>query len=85
MSTVTEAAFDVSSKKYFIIGGCFEVPENAERFLNLLKEKGYPASKLSKLGRLTPVCYNGYLTKEDALAELSRIKAHDGNAWLMAK
>lgn len=81
-STVTD---EVSTKKFFIIGGCFQVSENAERFLNLLKEKGYPAAKLTKLGRLTPVCYNGFSSKKEALEELSRIKTVDGNAWLMLR
>ncbi len=81
----TTSSVDVSSKKYFIIGGCFEVPENAERFLQTLLGKGYPAAKLSKLGRLTPVCYNGFATRQEADAELARIKAADPNAWLLAQ
>ena len=82
---VTEKAFDISGKHYFIIGGCFEVAENSERFLQLLKEKGYPAAKLEKLGRLTPVCYNGFASKEEATAELARIKSSDPNVWLMTR
>ena len=76
----------VSRGNFFIIGGCFEVPENATRFAASLREKGYNAEILSeKLGRLSPVCYSSFGSREEALNELAKIHAADPNAWLLVK
>jgi hypothetical protein len=76
----------ITRGNYYIIGGCFEIYSNATRFVATLKSKGYDAAILSEgLGRLHPVCYTSFATREDALAELSRIHSEDPNAWLLSR
>jgi hypothetical protein len=69
---------------YYIIGGCFEVYDNATRFAETLRSKGYSAAIIDKsLGRLHPVAYSTHSTKEEALAELAKVRTQDSNAWLL--
>jgi hypothetical protein len=77
----------VSSGNFYIIGGCFEVYDNATRFVQSLKEKGHNATILNeKLGRLSPVAYtDGFSSMEEALQELAKIHAEDPNAWILSR
>jgi hypothetical protein len=78
---------NVSNGSFYIIGGCFEVYENATRFVTSLREKGHDASILNeKLGRLNPVTYaGGFTSMEAALQELAKIHAEDPNAWILSR
>ena len=72
-------------KQYYIIAGCFEVEQNADNYVQTLKEKGYDnAKKFRKIGRLHAVCFNSYRNHQDALNALRRIQSdYEANAWLM--
>lgn len=77
----------VTSGTYYIVGGCFEVFDNAINFSKMMKSKGYEGIILEKgLGRLSPVCYSSYKNKADAVKALEQIHSStDPNAWLMAR
>ena len=72
--------------RYHVVGGCFAQPENAEKKLNELKSKGYPARQLAIRGRLHPVVYGSYTTRHEALAAMADIRQRDGAAaWLLVR
>jgi len=85
-STVQSQVQSLSKGTFYIVGGCFEVFDNALRFASSMKQKGYSGIILEKgLGRLSPVCYSSFNSREEALKELEKIQAGtDPNAWLLA-
>lgn len=72
---------------YYVIGGCFSVPANADNFLRSLENKGYNAELLVNTAKsnLLHVSYGSSLNKEEAEALLSRVKAQDPAAWMLHK
>jgi cell division septation protein DedD len=68
------------------VGGCFAQPENAERLLLDLREKGYPAQRLPRYGDLHPVAFGSYPDRTAALEALASIR-RDGSAqaWLLVR
>lgn len=80
------ATFKSSTNKkgYYVIGGCFEVEDNAIRFASDLKRKGFSTAILDKrLGRLHPVSYGWFETKEEAIKALQKIKQENSEAWIL--
>lgn len=74
-------------KKYFIIGGAFGVERNAEKFLAVLRKKGYTAERagISPSG-LHMVSYYSTEDKSEALVNLEVIRQNDNpSAWLIRK
>lgn len=72
---------------YHIIGGAFADPNNAEKFVAILREKGYEAQRagLSKSG-LNMVEYFASEDKDEALFNLEMIRKNDNPAaWLLKK
>ncbi|MDQ3100669.1 MAG: SPOR domain-containing protein [Bacteroidota bacterium] len=84
--SVKAKAAIASNGRFHIIGGCFAQEENADRFLNELKGKGFQANRLSKYGDLHPVAFGSYARRSDALEALAAMKA-DGisAAWLLVR
>ncbi|MDX9750474.1 MAG: SPOR domain-containing protein [Flavobacteriales bacterium] len=72
--------------RFHVVGGCFSVEENADRFLTELRAAGHDAVRLPLHKRLHPVAYGSFATREEALGQLARVRA-DGSAaaWLMVK
>lgn len=72
---------------YYVIGGCFSVPANADNFLRKLEEKGYAAELLvnPKKSNLLHVSYGSSADQAEAEALLSRVKAQDPAAWMLIK
>jgi cell division septation protein DedD len=73
------------SQKYYVIGGCFEKEENAEKFLSSLIKKGYDAEKagVTKKGHIR-ISYKSFGEKAPALSYLQRIKTEENEgAWLL--
>lgn len=69
---------------YFIVAGCFKVLENANKYVESLKAKGFNATISGQTdGGLNRVIYNSYSTKEEASAALVEIRKQDANAWLL--
>jgi hypothetical protein len=74
-----------SSSNYFIVAGCFKEINNANRFVEELKVKGFNASICGQSqGGLIRVVYNSYSSKDEARAALIEIHKQDSNAWLLA-
>lgn len=72
--------------RFHVIGGCFAQPENADRLLNELVAKGYPAVRLPKNGDLHPVAFGSYVDRASAQAAMSEIRTSgDGSAWLLVR
>jgi cell division protein FtsN len=83
--TETVQAETVSNPEYYIVGGCFSIEENAEKFMKELKSKGYDASivGVTKTG-LFRVAYCGFSNLVDATNQLEELRsAEDANVWLL--
>lgn len=76
-----------SSKRYYIIGGCFSVEENASKFLNESIAAGYSAEIIGKNPRgLTMVSLFSSADATEAEQQLTSIKSKNpGGAWMMRK
>jgi hypothetical protein len=78
-------AASTERNKYFVIGGCFQIKENAERFLVDLKKKGFANAGLMLPGnkKLFHVYYSGFDDKKSAVQALKRIQEEGTpEAWL---
>ena len=75
------------SCRYFIIGGAFKLFENAGKYVDDLKGKGYPASIVFQNRRgLYVVGIKGFTNKETAKAQLSQIRSTENPAaWLIIR
>lgn len=72
-----------ASGKYFVVGGCFSIEGNADRFVNTLREKGYAAQKFGKINNLHAVSYESFPTFEQAQQALNQIRSKEANkAWV---
>lgn len=72
--------------RFHVIGGCFAQPENADKLLNELRAKGYPAVQLKAYGQLTPVAYGSYVSRAQALEAMAAIRKDGASAaWLMVR
>lgn len=72
---------------YYIIGGAFRNPDNSDKMIIALRNKGYDAKAAgqSKTG-LHMVCYLQTQDKLEALMNLSLIRKEDNpSAWLLKK
>jgi hypothetical protein len=81
---VPEAAKTLSPK-YYIIGGCFVDPENARKFKEQLKSKGFEAEEAgtNKKGQLR-ISYKSFQDRQEATSFLEQIKATENpTAWLL--
>ena len=72
---------------YHIIAGAFRTPENAEKKLQQLLEKGYNARILGEnKWNLTQVAYESFNTEGDAINKMRVIhKTESKDAWLLVK
>lgn len=69
--------------KFALIGGAFADDQNAQRFLEKLKQEGFEASYAGKRGSLQLVAYGFYDSAAEAQAALSNIRsAGTGSAWI---
>jgi hypothetical protein len=72
--------------RFHVVGGCFAQPENADRLLKELQDKGYPAQRLARYGELHPVAYGSYADRQEALNALASIRGEGtGQAWLLVR
>jgi hypothetical protein len=77
--------FAPASPKYYIIGGCFESPENASRFMDELIRKGFEAEEAgaTKKGHIR-ISYGSFAEKPEALSYLQKIRNEENDAaWLL--
>ncbi len=98
--TIQEATFVISNPlpaitlnitkeayNYHIIAGAFRTPENAEKKLQQLLEKGYDAKILgANKWDLTQVAYESFTTEDEAINKMRIIhKTESEDAWLLVK
>lgn len=74
----------VDNSKYYVIGGAFGVPQNAENYRKALIAKGYKPVILDNVrSKLTHIALSGFNTKDEAAAFLSTIKGDLPDAWIL--
>lgn len=81
---VEEPALTTSEATIRIIAGCYDQEENAARFANVLKEKGYQEAFYELRGTKWFVSFGRYATEEEAVAVLREIRANtEYKAWIL--
>lgn len=73
------------AQKYYIIGGCFQIGENAEKFLADLISRGFEAEKAGTTnGGHVRISYKSFNDKASALPFLQKIRTEENtSAWLL--
>jgi len=82
---ITEITPSTSEEKFAIIAGCFSSLENADKYVNELKSKGYPAKVfgITKTG-LHRVAISTFNSETEALQNLSQLRLNFSvNTWLL--
>lgn len=75
-----------SSGDWQIIGGAFMFEDNAEKFVDQLRGKGYAAAKAGTQRGLFLVTYGNYASEAEASAALGKIRtSENAQAWLRHK
>ncbi|MDR0981833.1 MAG: SPOR domain-containing protein [Culturomica sp.] len=65
-------------QNFFLIAGCFEYKENADKLSAKLNDNGYDSKVLTYYENLYLVSYDGFPTKQEALTALEDIKKEKG-------
>jgi hypothetical protein len=74
----------VDNAKYYVIGGAFGVPENAENYRQALIAKGYKPVMLDNVrSKLTHISLKSFNSKGEAEAFLTLIKSDLPDAWIL--
>ncbi len=71
-SAPKEEVKPVKQMNYYVVAGCFEFKENAERLNAKLIEEGFD-SKILPFYHLNMVTYNGYENREEAQVALNKL------------
>jgi cell division septation protein DedD len=80
------AAKSTNTGDWQIIGGAFMFEDNAEKFVDQLRGKGYSASKAGTQRGLFLVTYGNYATEAEANAALGKIRtSENAQAWMRHK
>lgn len=78
-----EVKKSVTKGRYAVIGGAFADQQNAERFLDKLKQNGFEASFAGKRGGLQLVAYGFYDSATEAQNAMANIRSSGtGSAWI---
>jgi hypothetical protein len=81
---VTIATEEINmEKKFHIIAGVFSVEKNAEKQVQHLKQQGYDARIVRKIGNNCYVSYSSFSTKEEAQAKLKSIQSTGSTGWIV--
>lgn len=83
-NTITVAATETEAFKYFIIGGSFKSEENANKYIQQLKEQGYNGQNLGVFKGLNRVAMKGFTNMGDAQKELNSLltKNPGSGVWI---
>ncbi len=74
------------NQKYFIIGGAFQIQENAEAFVKTLQAEGFTNARiLDSPKHLKMVCFKGFSARAEAVKELDSLKERNKNGWIYSK
>lgn len=71
--------------KFHLITGCFQIQDNANRFVIDLQNQNITASIIGKRGGLYIVSSGDYATRKEAFRELKHLKKSQPDAWLLKK
>jgi hypothetical protein len=74
-----------TDNSYHLIGGCFSIKENADKFVMELKDKGFSASILDVENGLYRVTAGSYPTSSDADQNLSNFVNQGFSGWILKK
>lgn len=71
-------------QNYFLIAGCFEYKENADKLCTKLQQEGYDSKIIPYFENLYLVSYNGFPTRQEGLKALKEIRREPGKekTWL---
>ncbi|MCC8174743.1 MAG: SPOR domain-containing protein, partial [Odoribacter sp.] len=71
-------------QKYFLIAGCFEYKENADRLTDKLNKEGYDSKIISYYENLYLVSYDGFPTHQEAQVALRKIRQENDkkDTWI---
>lgn len=84
--SVQDVAPALEVKKYLIIGGAFQVRENADAFVKTLQAEGFPEAQiLDTTRRLKMVCMERFSSLTEASAAVEGLKAVNKSAWIYAR
>lgn len=82
----TETVKPVKSEiqHYFLIAGCFEYKELADKLCNKLQKEGFDSKIIPYFENLYLVSYRGYATRKEALDALKILQKEKGKekTWL---
>ncbi len=85
-TNVVLAEINISSElKFHIITGCFQILDNANKFIIDLNNKNIEASIIEKRNGLYVVSAGNYATRKEAYKYLSQLRLTQPEAWLLAK
>lgn len=75
---------DTEQLKYFIIGGSFKSEENANKYIQQLKEQGYDGQNLGVFKGLNRVAMKGFASMAEAQKELNSLLSEnpESGAWI---
>lgn len=74
----------IDNTKYYVIGGAFGVPQNAENYRKTLVRKGYKPVILDNVrSQLTHIALASFNTKDEAVNFLSTIQGDITGAWIL--
>ena len=84
VSPMTPTVVPVDHSKYYVIGGAFGVPQNAENYRKTLIGKGYKPVILSNVkSSLTHIALAAFNSKDEAVNFLSTIQGDINGAWIL--
>lgn len=71
-------------QNYFLIAGCFEYKELADKLCDKLQKQGFDSKIIPYYENLYLVSYNGYATRQEALEALKELKKEKGKekTWI---
>ena len=81
ISELEKTEKSVKQMNYYVVAGCFEFKENAERLNQLLISKGFK-SQILPFYNLNMVTYSGYETREEAQTALNQMVLQSGKEML---
>ncbi|HLG03401.1 MAG TPA: hypothetical protein VI731_07380 [Bacteroidia bacterium] len=74
----------VKGSRYYVVGGCFGIPKNVEKFMNDMQAKGYkPVIIDQSRSKLTHVGVASFSTKDEAKEFVRLVRAEIPEAWIM--
>lgn len=78
-------ANNIPDLKFHLITGCFQIQDNANKFVTDLQNQNITASIIGKRNGLYIVSAGDYATRKEAFMQLKQLKKSQPEAWLLKK